>query len=176
MSVRLAYDRKEAEVGELVTATALAMNRDEKEQAPMVMLELPIPAGFALELSDFEKLQSADQRIAKYQAGPRSVLVYLRSIAANASVPLEYRLRAVMPVRVTGAAAHIYEYYDPARQGFSVYGGAGGEVEQTCREARCPTNDFWFWADVIVILSRDRPRSACRGSRSMHRLIQAATF
>lgn len=117
LSIRIDYDRNEMEVGILLQATARIAN-NMKEAAPMVLIDLPIPAGFAAQAADFDKLV-ADNRIAKYQMNARSVLVYLRDLPANGSLELRYGFRALMPVQVRVPAARVYEYYNPAKEGFS---------------------------------------------------------
>ena len=83
--------------------------------APMVILDLPIPAGFAVDAADFETLRSSG-KIAKYQTTPRSVIVYLRTLSPSEPLELVYHLRATMPVKVTAPPARAYEYYNPDRQ------------------------------------------------------------
>jgi hypothetical protein len=115
LSVAVAYDRTELAVGESVHATATATNRA-ATPAPMVMLELPVPAGFAAANEDFAALVEA-QTVAKFQVRPRGVLVYLRDLAPGKPLTLKYRLTATTAAKVTAPAARLYEYYDPDRQG-----------------------------------------------------------
>ena len=83
-----------------------------KTVAPMVILDLPIPGGFAASASDFDAMVR-DGHIAKRQITPRSIIVYLRELAPAKPLTLEYGLRATMPVRLTVPPASAYEYYDP---------------------------------------------------------------
>lgn len=82
----------------------------------MVILDLPVPGGFAVNAADFEELVES-RKIARYQVTARKVIVYLRQLEADESLELPYRLRATMPVNVQVPAAEAYEYYDPARRG-----------------------------------------------------------
>jgi hypothetical protein len=118
LSLELTYDRTTINVGDTLTATAKVTNRTTAE-SPMVVLELPTPAGFAVAAEDFVKLAEAGT-IAKWQAGPGGTVVYLRSIGAGKSLTLPYRLRGLMPVKVTAAAGRAYEYYDPDRQAHGI--------------------------------------------------------
>jgi uncharacterized protein YfaS (alpha-2-macroglobulin family) len=80
----------------------------------MLIVDLPIPPGFAVESDDLEKL--AEQgKIDKFQIGPRSALVYLRELGPAKSCTLEYRLRATIAGRVQVPPAVAYEYYTPER-------------------------------------------------------------
>ena len=102
-------------VGDVLTAKAKVTNRMDAPAA-MVMLDLPVPAGFAPILDDIEKLQEQGV-VAKFQVLPQSVLLYLRELLP-AGKPLEvtHKLRATMPVELTASGARVYEYYDPDRQ------------------------------------------------------------
>jgi uncharacterized protein YfaS (alpha-2-macroglobulin family) len=117
LAVSLRYDRTELTVQDVVQATARVENRT-KQSAAMVMLDLPVPAGFAVAADDFEALLKKGT-IARYQVRPRQVLVYLRDLSPGKPLELAYHLRATMPVKVAAAGARAYEYYDPDREGRS---------------------------------------------------------
>ena len=117
LGVDLAYDRTDLRVEDLVRATATITNRMAQE-APMVILDLPIPAGFVLLSEDLAGLVTAGT-IDKYQVNPRSAVVYLRGLKTGQPMRLTYRLRATMPVKVSVPAARAYEYYNADRQGVS---------------------------------------------------------
>jgi hypothetical protein len=113
LSISLAYDKTTLKVDETVQVTATAVNKS-NQAAPMVMLDLPIPAGFVLAGEDF-----TERGAAKVQVHSRGVLVYLHALEAGKTLELRYRLRATMPVNVHVPAARVYEYYNPDREGFS---------------------------------------------------------
>jgi uncharacterized protein YfaS (alpha-2-macroglobulin family) len=117
LAVTLSYDRTELAVNDTVKATARVVNRT-AQPAPMVMLDLPVPAGFTPLADDFAALVRAGS-IARFQVQPRRVLVYLRGLAPDKLLEMTYRLRAMMPVQITAPGARVYEYYDPDRQGRS---------------------------------------------------------
>src|SRR5262249_26220044 len=68
LTIDLAYDRTELEVGGTVKATATVTNRM-ATTAPMVILDLPSPGGFAIDSEDLAALVKAD-KIAKFQIPP----------------------------------------------------------------------------------------------------------
>jgi len=111
LSIDLGYDRTELAVNDSVTAKATVVSHL-ASPAPMVIVDLPIPPGFAVQTDDFAALV-AKGRIAKYDVTPRRVVVYVRQLEPERPVVIEYHLRATMPVKVTAAAAEAYEYYDP---------------------------------------------------------------
>ena len=114
LSIELAYDKTGLAVNDTVGVTATVVNKT-ADAAPMVILDLPIPAGFAMIAEDLDKL-AAGGAIAKYQLTPRSAIVYLRQLPPAEPLVLHYRLRATMPVKITAAPARAYEYYNPDRQ------------------------------------------------------------
>jgi uncharacterized protein YfaS (alpha-2-macroglobulin family) len=116
LSIEVTYDRQKVAVNQYLTVSATIKNHMQ-QPAPMVMLDLPVPAGFAVETSDFELLV-ADKKIGRFQVTPRQVIVYLRELSAT-PLQLRYRLKATFPALVSVPAARVYEYYDPARQGWS---------------------------------------------------------
>ena len=115
LSVDITYDRQRLNVDDTVTAVAKVVNRM-PGAAPMVILDLPIPGGFAIESGELDELVGS-QKIARYQITARKAIVYLRQLAPGQSLELRYRLRATMPVKVAVPAAQVYEYYDPSNRG-----------------------------------------------------------
>ena len=82
LTIRLDYDRTAIAVDETVTAVASVVN-NRPEPAPMVILDLPIPAGFAIDADDLAGLVKAGS-IAKFQLTARSAIVYLRDLKPGA--------------------------------------------------------------------------------------------
>src|SRR5262249_51095171 len=117
LTIDLAYDKKNLTVGDTVAATATVRN-NLPQTAPMVMLDLPVPAGFAPVTDALTSLAAAGV-VAKFQLTPRSIIVYLRSLGPKQPWQLRYRLRATMPVKVAVPPARVYEYYNADNQGFS---------------------------------------------------------
>lgn len=112
--LEVTYDRDQAPVGDFVRATALLKNTGDRP-APMVILDLPVPGGFAAEADDFTAMVKTNQ-IAKFQVTPRQVIVYLRQLDPGQTLTLNYRLKATMPVSVAVNGARAYEYYNPANE------------------------------------------------------------
>jgi uncharacterized protein YfaS (alpha-2-macroglobulin family) len=114
LAIELAYDRTTLSVNDMVTATAKVKN-NMSVAAPMVIVDLPIPSGFRLSRTELDELK-ASKMIAKYQVNARSAVIYLRGLAPGASLELQYRLEATMPVKLTVPPATVYEYYDPDKR------------------------------------------------------------
>ena len=117
LSIDIAYDRQQLQVDETISAQATVKNNMSKS-APMVMLDLPIPGGFAIQANDLERLRDTG-KIAKFEVTPRQVIVYLRGLTAGEELKLDYRLKATMPVKVVAPPAQAYEYYNPDIRGRS---------------------------------------------------------
>jgi hypothetical protein len=115
--VELTYDRTDVRIDEVVRATARVTNRM-TQAAPMVILDLPIPAGFSPETDGLGSLLK-EKRIEKYQLAGQKLVVYLRGLDAGQSLEVKYGLRATMPVKASVPPARAYEYYDPDKQGAS---------------------------------------------------------
>ncbi len=111
LSIQLDYDKTSLTVDDRVNVTATVANHL-PATAPMIILDLPIPPGFALESEDFESLKSSE-KIAKYQLTARSAIVYLRELRPGEPLAIHYHLRATMPIKITAPAARAYEYYNP---------------------------------------------------------------
>jgi hypothetical protein len=115
LKIEIKFDKETVNIGDTITATATATNRT-GQAAPMVMLELPIPVGFALAGDDFAQLVEK-KAIAKYERTPRGVLVYLTEL--DKELTLTYHLQATTPARGTTTPARVYEYYNPQQEGLS---------------------------------------------------------
>lgn len=110
LSVELAYDRTQLAADETVTATATVTNQM-PQTSPMVVLELPIPAGFTIDSADLAAAIAA-KKIAKFQIRPRDAVLYLRALEPGQPLPLVYHLRATTAGKIAVAPAVAYEYYD----------------------------------------------------------------
>ena len=117
LSIDLAYDRTELSVNEMITVSATVKN-NMQQTAPMIIVDLPVPGGFAIQPDDFSQLVQAG-RIAKFQVTPRSVIVYFKGLEPGQPLTLKYRLKATMPVKLQAPPAVVYEYYDPEKQSTS---------------------------------------------------------
>lgn len=117
LKIDLAYERTSLRVDDTVTVTATVVNKT-GAVAPMVILDLPVPAGFAVEAEEMTQWVAAGS-VARYQITPRSAIVYLRELGPEKPLVLRYRLRATMPVKTTAAPAQAYEYYNPDRRAAS---------------------------------------------------------
>jgi type II secretory pathway pseudopilin PulG len=111
LTVALSYERSELLVGDSVAAQAVVKNAS-AEALPMVLVDLPIPPGFDVDSSAIARLVAAG-KVEKFQVNPRSVIVYLRSLAPASELQIAYSLRATVVAKVASRPAVAYEYYAP---------------------------------------------------------------
>lgn len=111
LRIEARYDKTHLSVDDQVIVEVTVAN-DSSELAPMVMVDLPIPPGFSIDPGELDELIGS-KTIARYELTPRQAIVYLRGLAPGQSLPLRYRLRATMPVRVTAPPVEAYLYYSP---------------------------------------------------------------
>ena len=99
LTIRLDYDRTDAGGGRDVTATATVVN-SRPEPAPMVILDLPIPAGFVIERRRPGR-RGQGGRWPSTRSRPEPRLSTSATSSPIATLTLRYRLRAAMPVKLT---------------------------------------------------------------------------
>ncbi len=114
-SIDVQYDRTSLHLNESVQATATVVNQT-PASAPMLMVDLPIPAGFGVGRETLDQMQQSSELVEKYEITPRSIIVYLRNLGPRETLQIRYQLRALMPLRVTVPAARTYLYYDPSQK------------------------------------------------------------
>lgn len=115
LAIDIAYDKTKLSVNDMVTATATVTNTMTTD-APMVILDLPVPAGFRMATEPIQNMVAQGQ-IAKFQQNARSTVVYLRGLKPGETLTLTYELQATMPVKLTVPAPVAYEYYNPMIRG-----------------------------------------------------------
>jgi alpha-2-macroglobulin-like protein len=84
LSIDVVYDRQRLDVNDTVTAVATVVNLMQ-QPAPMVILDLPIPGGFAIDAGELDELVGS-QLIARYEITPRQAIVYLRQLEPGQSL------------------------------------------------------------------------------------------
>ncbi len=113
LAIDVAYNRRQLAVNDVVSATATISNR-QQQAAPMVIVELPIPAGFHMETERFANGVTLGQ-LAKFQVQPTKTVLYLRDLPAGQTREFNYRLRALLPVKTNTPPPVVYEYYSPEK-------------------------------------------------------------
>jgi hypothetical protein len=111
LALDVKYDRAQLKADDLLTANVIAEYKGDKA-VDMVILDLGIPPGFALQTEAFDKLKEA-KTIEKYTATGRQITVYVRRMEKGKALKFSYQLKAKFPVKAQAPKSTAYEYYNP---------------------------------------------------------------
>ncbi len=114
LSIEVAYDRTQVATDDVVAVNVRVAN-DDAERTGMMMAELGIPPGFALDLSALEA-RLGDGAISNLETTALKLVVYLEPITPEAPVTFTYHLRALYPLEATAPESTTWFYYDQATQ------------------------------------------------------------
>jgi uncharacterized protein YfaS (alpha-2-macroglobulin family) len=112
LSIRVDYDRTALATDDVVTVEVEVENRD-ASRTGMMMAELGIPPGFALETAPLDAILGKGV-VSNYERTPLMLVVYLEPVEPGAPARFSYRLRALWPVQATAPESTTYLYYDQA--------------------------------------------------------------
>jgi hypothetical protein len=110
----VAYDRTRLTADDSLTAKVKVENTT-ADGLKMLIVDLGVPPGFSPSTEDLDALK-AKGSIQKYQLTGRQIILYLDGIAAHQTLTFTYKLEAKYPVKVQGAEARVYEYYNPQNE------------------------------------------------------------
>jgi hypothetical protein len=112
-AVKLDRDRNATPLGERTAVKVTVENRS-KTASNMVMLSVPIPAGFQLDRDDWDLLVR-NQTIDRFEANVSEIRAYVRSLSPGQPLTIPFHLRAVAACDVQSGPPRIWEYYNPER-------------------------------------------------------------
>lgn len=115
LTIKVGYDRKRLKVGDLLTADVL-LRYNLKRSTFMVILDLGIPPGFAVQTADLAAMVKRGS-ITKYSLTGRQLTLYIGQLRPQQQVRLRYKLKAKFPVRAKTPRSVAYEYYTPTSRG-----------------------------------------------------------
>ncbi len=114
MTIDVSYDRTTLAVNDEITARArIILNRD--LQALLVLVDLGVPPGFAVETDDLERLVEKGV-IQRYEVTGRQIILYIENMEPRVPVDVSYRLRARYPIKAKVPPSNAYDYYNPDTQ------------------------------------------------------------
>ena len=116
-TVQLKYDRRELKVSETINAVC-SLKNNQREMAPMVMVQLGIPPGFSLSDDDFEKLVSG-KLIDRYEMTGHQVILYVGNLNPGQVRSFSFRMTSLFPIRAKSPATRAYEYYNQEKESFA---------------------------------------------------------
>lgn len=114
VKISVAYDRTRLAADDTLTAKVKVENTT-ADGLKMLIVDLGVPPGFNPATEDLDALK-AKGSIQKYQLTGRQIILYLDGLAAHRTLTLTYKLEARYPVKVQGAEARVYEYYNPQNE------------------------------------------------------------
>jgi hypothetical protein len=111
MTIDVSYDRTTLAVNDEITARArITLNRD--LPALMVLVDLGVPPGFAVETGDLERLVEKGV-IQRYELTGRQIILYMENMQPKTPIDVTYRLRARYPIKARVPPSNAYDYYNP---------------------------------------------------------------
>jgi hypothetical protein len=114
MTIDVSYDRTTLAVNDEITARArITLNRD--LQALLVLVDLGVPPGFAVETGDLDLLVEKGV-IQRYELTGRQIILYVENMQPKMAVDVTYRLRAKYPIKAKVPSSNAYDYYNPDTQ------------------------------------------------------------
>ncbi len=111
IDVAVEYDRTKLSTNDVLKATATLTYRG-KVPTYMVILDLGIPPGFAVDPGDFAELVGA-KKIQKFSVTDRQVTLYLGDVKPGDVKAFAYTLKPKYPIKAKTPATAAYEYYTP---------------------------------------------------------------
>jgi uncharacterized protein YfaS (alpha-2-macroglobulin family) len=113
-AVDVTYDRTKLATNDLLHARATLKYRG-ATPANMVMLDLGVAPGFAVDAGDFAEMV-AKKQVQRFRVTSRQVLLYLSDLRPGEERTFAYSLRARFPVRAQAPPSVAYEYYTPTNR------------------------------------------------------------
>jgi hypothetical protein len=114
LDVTVDYDRTELSTADIIRAKATLKYQGEIPTY-MVIVDLGIPPGFAIDPGDFAEMVGA-KKVMKYTVTARQVTLYLGDVKPGDVKTFAYTLKPKYPVKAKTPATVAYEYYTPANR------------------------------------------------------------
>ena len=121
--IEVTYSADKIEVDDLITVSAsVTYAPPEPVQAGMVVVDIAVPTGFAPDAASLDQL-AKQPKVKRYDVAGRKVIVYVEDMAPGDQVELQFKARALYPVKAQAVTSQAYSYYKPTWKGESL-GGA----------------------------------------------------
>ncbi len=108
------YDRTNLVINDLVNV-GVSIKLLKPGKAQMVMIDLGIPPGFAVQTPTLDEL--VGKKIQKYDLTPRQLIIYLDEVVSGKPVEFSYSIKAKYPIKAKVRASRVYEYYNVEDEG-----------------------------------------------------------
>ncbi len=114
LAIEVDYDTTDVEVDDTVTVSArLTFNPPEPAEAGMVVLDISVPTGFAAVADTIDAAVEKDARIKRYEVAGRKVIFYVENLHQGESISLQFKVKALYPVKAKAVSSRAYAYYSP---------------------------------------------------------------
>ncbi len=114
LSIEVHYDTTEVEVDDTVTVSAmLTFNPPLPAEAGMIVMDISVPTGFAAVEDTLARAVGGDARLKRYELAGRKVIFYIENLSQGDSISLEFKVKALYPVKAKAVASKAYAYYQP---------------------------------------------------------------
>jgi len=112
LTIDVSYDRTTLELDEMVTVSVVVTNQSDA-RLDMVMLDLGVPPGFDVVMSDLQALaDDSAVPISRVERRGRQLTVYVYGLDPGASLNFSYRMQATMSVRAQTPPSTAWLYYE----------------------------------------------------------------
>jgi hypothetical protein len=111
LAVSITYDKTRLALDDVATATVTVRNRATTAQA-MVLVTVGLPPGFQVLTEDLDAYVE-DRKLSRYELTGKQILLYVSAMAKSETLNIQYRLRALTPVRASDGGSEAYLYYAP---------------------------------------------------------------
>ena len=115
LSIKVVYDRKRLSVDDTLSARVEATYNLSRPTF-MVLVDLGIPPGFAVQREDFAALVK-QKKITRFSLTGRQITLYLGEMRKDTPLRFKYRLKAKFPIKAKTPRSVAYEYYTPTSRG-----------------------------------------------------------
>jgi hypothetical protein len=78
----------------------------------MLLADVGTPPAFSVDIASLEKLR-ASGKIERYTVTSHGVIFYITKLSGRATLSLEYKMTAKIPMKAQAAPTTVYPYYKP---------------------------------------------------------------
>ncbi len=112
LQLDIVYDAADVAVDNVVTVHTRVLYTGAAESTGMMIVDVAVPTGFAVEQSSLDTLVLAGT-ITRYEIAGRKAIVYVLDLPRGEELTFDVEMRALFPVQAIAPDSRAYSYYDP---------------------------------------------------------------